>query len=114
MLWVMGCGVAADAPLLMTCDIRGNSSAPAHGQCQEWRGDKSDETNVNVEFDSLCTSTLNGSVIMGECPAGFVGVCTKRPSVAKRVILHHYYPSDFDAASAAADCSAQKGTFSSN
>jgi hypothetical protein len=71
------------------------------------------ETNANVNFDSLCTSLLNGTVIMGECPAGFVGVCTKRPSATKRVVLHHYYAPDYDVSSATNHCTGGGGTFSS-
>lgn len=111
-LWTTSCGIGADAPLMMTCDIRTNTSAAAHGECQEWRGDKTDKTNAMVNFDSICTSTLGGSVVMGACPTGAVGVCTKRPSVAERVVLHFYFAPDFDAASASANCSAQGGAFS--
>ena len=102
-----GCGVSVDAPLLMTCDIQSSHT------CQEWRGDKMHETNANVNFDSLCTADLRGTAIMGECPSGFVGVCTKRPSVAKRVIQIHYYSPEFDVSSATNDCTGQSGSFSS-
>lgn len=104
-------GSSATSPLMMTCDIRSNASAAAHGQCQEWRGEKSASTNVNVDFDVLCSSTLNGTVLTGECPAGAVGVCTKKPSVAERVVLHFYYAPDWDAAGASADCTSMGGSW---
>ncbi|MEW5743274.1 MAG: hypothetical protein AB1938_30475 [Myxococcota bacterium] len=106
-----GSGPSASSPLMMTCDIRGNASAAAHGQCQEWRGDKQAETNAMVDFNVLCTSTLNGAVFSGECPSGALGVCTKRPSVAERVVLHFYYPPDWDASSASANCTEMGGSW---
>ena len=106
-------GVSSTAPLMLTCDIRGNSSAQAHGQCQEWRGDVTDSTNSSVNFELLCTSTLDGTVLTGPCPdASKVGLCTKHPSVAERVVLHYYYAPDYDAASARANCTTQGGSFS--
>jgi hypothetical protein len=51
-------GASSSAPLMMTCDSRGNSSSTYHGQCQEWRGDINDSTNGNVNFPALCTSSL--------------------------------------------------------
>ncbi|MCC6335605.1 MAG: hypothetical protein IT380_16635 [Myxococcales bacterium] len=110
-LVLAGCGggLSATSPLMMTCDLRTNSGAAAHGQCQEWRGDKQAETNVNVDFNVLCTSTLSGTVFTGECPTGAVGVCTKRPSVAQRVVLHFYYAPDWDASTASADCTGMGG-----
>lgn len=107
-----GCGgPSTSSPLLMTCDIRTNASAEAHGQCQEWRRDKSASTNASVDFDVLCTSTLNGTVVSGACPTGALGRCEKHPSVAERVVLHYYYAPDWDQAGAEADCTAMGGSF---
>jgi hypothetical protein len=41
-----------------------------------------------------------------------VGLCTKRPSVAERIILHYYYSPTHDGGSASAHCAAQSGAFS--
>lgn len=103
-LLLVSCGVAVDAPLLMTCDIA------SQGKCEEWRGNKMDDTNKDVNFDSLCASTLNGQ-IAPVCAGNAVGKCVERPSVAKRVVITHYYAPSFSTASASADCSSMKGTF---
>lgn len=111
-LALAGCGgSSATSPLMMTCDVRTNASAAAHGQCQEWRGDQSASTNANVDFDALCTSTLSGAVLSGECPAGALGRCEKHPSVAERVVLHYYYAPDWDQPGAERDCTALGGSF---
>jgi hypothetical protein len=107
-----GGGVSSDAPILVTCDLRSATSSPYHGQCQEWRGDIDDDTNMNVEFNALCTSTLGGVVLQTTCPtASVVGVCTEHPSVAQRVILHFYYSDVFSAADAERDCDSEGGSF---
>lgn len=106
-----GCGPAATSPLLVTCDARSATSGAAQGQCQEWRGDKAASTNASVDFDALCRTTVGGQVVQGDCATGAVGVCTKRPSVAERVVLHFYYAPTWDAAKASADCAAMKGTW---
>jgi len=107
-----GGGPSADSPLMMTCDIRNNAGAAAHGECQEWRGDVAAETNKDVNFDTLCTSTLSGAVNNGTCPEGsVVGECLETPSVAERVVIHFYYPPDFDASSAEAACNSEGGAF---
>jgi hypothetical protein len=99
----------------VTCDVRDNANADAHGQCQEWRGEKSAKTNVNVDFPSLCRDLVKGSVLTGECPAeGLVGVCTRRPTVAERVVLHHYYAPTWTADMASAQCTGAGATWAAN
>lgn len=109
-LALTGCGPSTASPLLVTCDARSSTGA-AKGQCQEWRGDKTASTNANVDFNVLCTSSVGGQVAMGTCPTDALGTCTKRPSVAERVISTFYYAPAWDAAGAAADCTAAKGTW---
>jgi hypothetical protein len=107
-----GAGPSATSPLLLTCDLRDTPGAAAPGECQEWRGDASASTNVNVDFAALCTATLNGTVLAGPCPPGAVGVCSKRPSVAERIVLHRYYSPDWDAARASTACTSMGGSWS--
>ncbi len=107
----VGCGPGPTSPLLVTCDARNATTGAAQGQCQEWRGDKTASTNASVDFDVLCRSTVGGQVATGDCPSGAVGVCTKQPSVAQRVVLHFYYAPTWDLTKASADCTAMKGTW---
>jgi len=100
-----------DPSLLMVCNMQDEPGSTEPGTCQEWRGDVEDESNSSVNFPAVCSALLKGQLLLTGCPTEEIATCETIPSAAARTILRFYYSSDFDSASAQADCDGRGGTF---